>query len=380
MNSNTLKKNILNFLFLFVFFNGFGQQISLSEQTKVSLLTVGLGDESHSLYGHTAIRIVDPMTHFDLVYNYGMFDFETKNFMLKFVKGDMQYYAAAYPYADFEYSYQLENRSIFEQVLNLNFEEKQHLFDALQTSLTSAENFYTYKFIDRNCTTKVIDILNRVLTDHPIVNKNTNAKTYREVLFQYVNHDFYQQLGINLIFGEKVDRQATVLFLPFDLLDNLKVIQHQKKPLAQEAKLLFEAKRPTPPFSFINSIYSLIAVLLLILIINKKIINVLFLSVLGLIGLLFSVIGLYSFHEELLWNYNILLLNPVLLVLVFYILKNNIKMIKKTSIFCLVILVMYAVFMFTKIHFWIVLPLILCNAIVLLRLAFTKQTSLTSVK
>jgi Domain of unknown function (DUF4105) len=360
-----IKKIRLLLVFLVVFVANAQQKI-LSENTKISVLTVGLADESHSLYGHTAIRIYDPITNLDLVYNYGMFDFATKNFMLKFVKGDMQYYAAAYPYQDFEYSYRLENRSIYEQVLNLNLQEKQTLFDKLNSSLASDDKFYTYKFIDRNCTTKVIDILNQVLIDKSIIKKNIKDETYRQVLFPFVNNDFYQQLGINIIFGAKVDRQATLLFLPFDLLDNLKVIKHNKKPLVQEVKTLFEAKNPKKGFSIIDSIYSLIAVLLLILIVNKKAINVLYFAVLGLIGL-------YSFHEELLWNYNILLLNPLLLILVFYMLKNNSKMIKIVSRICLIFLGIYTVYMFTKVHFWIVLPIIICNGLILLRLIFKKN-------
>jgi Domain of unknown function (DUF4105) len=376
-----IKKIRLLLVFLVVF-AAKAQQTALSENTKISVLTVGMADQSHSLYGHTAIRISDPITNLDVVYNYGMFDFATKNFMLKFVKGDMQYFAVAYPYQDFEYSYRLENRSIYEQVLNLNLQEKQNLFDKLNTSLASDDKFYTYKFIDRNCTTKVIAILNQILVGKPIVKKNTKDETYRQVLFPFVNNDFYQQLGINIIFGAKVDRQATLLFLPFDLLDNLKVIKHNKKPLAQEVKTLFEAKNPKKGFSFTDSIYSLIAVLLLILIINKKAVNVLYFTILGLIGLLFSVIGCYTFHEELLWNYNILLFNPLLLILVFYMLKNNPKMIKKMSLICLIILGIYTIYMFTKVHFWIVLPIIICNGLILLRLILKKDKNilLPSVK
>jgi hypothetical protein len=374
MNSTTPKKIVLHILFFFSIFSGFSQPILLSENATVSVLTVGLADESHSLYGHTAIRILDAKTKLDVVYNYGTFDFDTPHFMLRFVKGDMQYYAAAYSYQDFEYSYKaIENRSIYEQVLNLEQNEKQHLFNTLNASLASDDKYYTYKFIDRNCTTKVIDILNQVLVGKPIIKKDIKDETYRQVLFPFVNNDFYQQLGINIIFGEKVDRQATLLFLPLDLLDNLRVIKHHNKPISQEVKTLFEAKNPKKGFSFIDSIYSLIAFLLLILIINKKTVNVLYLSVLGLIGLLFSVIGLYSFHEELLWNYNILLLNPLFLILTFFVLKNNQKMIKKVSLICLTLLVIYTVYMFTKVHFWIVLPISICNAVILLRLIFKKN-------
>ena len=95
-------KKLLFLVSVFTFSLGFSQQQYLiTENTKISILTVDVADEAHSLYGHTALRIQDSRTGIDLVYNYGMFDFKTDNFVLKFVKGDLQYFAAAYPYADY---------------------------------------------------------------------------------------------------------------------------------------------------------------------------------------------------------------------------------------------------------------------------------------
>jgi hypothetical protein len=266
----------------------------------------------------------------------------------------------------------MDNRSIYEQVLNLSLTEKQALFQKLNTSLYSQDKFYTYKFIDRNCTTKVIDIVNEVLQKKPIIKKNIDSKTYRDVLFSYANNHFYEQLGINIIFGKKVDNQETTLFLPLDLMDNLAKTNYKGKPLVLETKTLFKANR-TSEFSFWDSIYSLIVVLLIFVILNKKATNILYFSLMGLVGLLFSGIGLYSFHKELLWNYNILLFNPLLLLLVFFIIRNNTKWIKKMSYICLATIGIYTLYMLTKIHLIIVLPLIIATATILLRLALKKS-------
>ena len=372
------KKIFLLLHFLFII-SSFSQNSPITGNTKISVLTVGTANESHSLYGHTAIRIYDSKTNIDLVYNYGMFDFRTENFMFKFVKGDLQYYAAAYPYQDFEYNYHEENRSIYEQILNISIVEKQLLFEKLNTSLQSDDKFYTYKFIDRNCTTKVIDILNEVLDGKPIIKRNIDDKTYREVLFSYVSEQFYQKLGINIIFGQKVDHQATLLFLPLDLLENLKTTTYNNKPLVTETKTLFEAKKSIVGFSFLDSIYSLTAILLVFVIFNNRM-NVVYLMILGIIGVLFSAIGFYSFHKEVLWNYNILLLNPFFLLLVFFILTQNIKWIKNTALFSLILLAFYVIYMLNKIHFWIVLPIIITNAIILLRLIIKNNKLLSAVK
>ena len=363
-----MMKRLLFLYFLCTFNFSFSQQSPITEHTIVSILTVGTADESHSLYGHTALRIKDTKTHTDVVYNYGMFDFATANFALKFIKGDLQYYATAYPYADFEYNYIFENRSIYEQVINLSFKEKQALYHKLNTTLYSENKYYTYKFIDRNCTTKVIDLVNEVLINHPIVKKNIEDKTYRSVLFPYVKDHFYQQLGINIIFGQKVDRQATTLFLPLDLYQNLEKISYKNKPLVSETNILFEANRSTP-FSFWDSIYSFSSILLVFVVVNTKITNAIYFFILGIIGLLFTLIGMYSLHQEVLWNYNALLFNPIFLVLPYFIIKGKTLWIKRISWMGLFLIGIYIVFLLGKIHLKIMLPLIISTTIVLFRIA-----------
>ncbi|MGH2665100.1 DUF4105 domain-containing protein [Flavobacterium sp.] len=366
-----MSKKLLFLFFLSFSLNGFSQYSPITENTKVSILTVDVADESHTLYGHTALRIQDATNHFDAIYNYGMFDFRTENFILKFAKGDLQYYAASYSYDDFEYSYQIENRSVYEQSLNISLAEKQQIFDKLNTSINSEDRFYTYKFIHRNCTTKIIDVVNSVLKNNPIKNTLHKEESYRDVLFPYANNHFYMQLGINIIFGSKVDDQAATLFLPLDLMNVLENTSYNNKPLVSEIKTNFKANR-TSTFSFLDSIYSLIIVLALFVILNKKAANCLYFFILGLIGLLFSTIGLFSFHEELLWNYNVLLFNPLFLLLVFFILRNNTKWVKKISLISLLFLGSYVVYMFSKVHLIIVLPFVLATGIQLARLAFKK--------
>ena len=180
------------------------------------------------------------------------------------------------------------------------------------------------------------------------------------------------RLGINLIFGQKVDNQANTIFLPLDLYDNLKNISHKSKPLVSETNTVFEANRKTP-ISYLNSIYSLIAILLLFVILNKRATNIIYFSILGFIGLLFSFMCIYSFHKELYWNYNILLLNPLFLFLVFFMIKNNTKWVKKLSLIGLLFLGSYSFYMIEKIHFIIVLPIIIATFIILLRLILKKQ-------
>lgn len=370
-----MKKQLLHLFILLNSLIAFSQFNPITPETKISILTVDVANESHTLYGHTAIRINDEKNKFDYVWNYGMFDFRTENFILKFVKGDLQYYVAAYPFADFEYSYQQENRSIYEQVLNISFEEKQKLFDKLNKSLFSEDKLYTYKFIDRNCTTKAIDIVNETLIKKPIKNTLHKEESYRSVLFPYQEKQYWLNLGINIIFGHRPDEQAAVLFLPLDLMKVLDSTQYDGKPLVEKKETLFQASQTENGFSFWNSCYALILFLLPFAILNKKATNIIFFSILGLIGLFFCLVGLYSLHKEVLWNYNVLLFNPLLLVLIYFLFKDNLKATKKVSLISLLCLGTYVLYMFNKAHLIMILPILLTSTIILLRLYLKKETN-----
>ncbi|MFK7030527.1 lipoprotein N-acyltransferase Lnb domain-containing protein [Flavobacterium oreochromis] len=364
-----MKKQII-FLLVFIqlSFYSYSQIPSLSEKAVFSILTVDVAQESHTLYGHTALRVKDPIAGFDVVYNYGMFDFRTPNFILKFTKGDLQYYAAVYPYADFEYSYREDNRSIYEQKLNLSSREKNKLFQELNKSVFSKNKYYTYKFIDRNCTTKVIDILNSVLKEKPIKNTLHKRETYREVLYNYQRKQYWLNLGINIIFGHRPDEQAKILFLPLDLMKVLETTQYNGKALTEKHQTLYSATKQTDKgFSILNSCIPLLISLSLLILINKKGLNILYFTLLGGIGVFFITVNLYSLHQEVLWNYNMLLFNPLYLVLTYFILKRQTKIISKITLICLFSTGIYLFFMLNKPHLFLIIPLVISNFILTLR-------------
>ena len=97
---------------------------TLSKQAEVSILTCSPGNESYSVYGHSAIRVNDALNDYDVVFNYGIFNFNTPNFLYRFAKGETDYLLGAYDFSDFYEEYVAEERSVFEQILDLKQEEK----------------------------------------------------------------------------------------------------------------------------------------------------------------------------------------------------------------------------------------------------------------
>ncbi|KDN56031.1 lipoprotein N-acyltransferase Lnb domain-containing protein [Flavobacterium seoulense] len=379
MTSIFLSKKTIFLVFFLSFFGSFwAQNIQLSKDATVSVITCGVGNESYSLFGHTAIRIKDSTNFVDAVYNYGAFDFSTPNFVAKFAKGDLQYFAVVHPYTDFISQYTYENRSVDEQELNIPLELKQQLFENLNTSLASGDSHYTYKFIDRNCTTMIVDIINKTLGSTVITKKIDTDLSYRSILFPYFDNHFYEKLGTSIIFGTKVDALANKIFLPSELQKNLSLTQYKNQPLAPKNTTILHFE-PIQANSWWNTIYSYLIVIAVLVAWNKKSLHIAYFSLFGILGLFFIFMGFYSNHLELANNYNVLLFNPTLLILCFFYAKNNKNWIYKLAVFNLFTLLIYLVILVNKAHLFIVLPLLLTSAYFLIQLTLKSKKTIPKI-
>lgn len=365
-------KTLFNLLVLLSFSIGFGQSVPLSKDAKISVLTCGLGNETYSYFGHTAIRVSDPANNLDVVYNYGAFDFRTPNFVAKFTKGDLQYFVITHSFSEFMEEYNIEKRSVFEQELLISQDLKQKLFDKLNATLLSEDRYYTYKFIDKNCTSMVVDIINTTLNENVIVKKGDTDITYRSILYPYFDGHFYEKLGTSIIFGTKVDQLGTRIFLPFELKNSLEKVSFQNKPLVAKSKTLLFFEKETPA-SWWNNIYSYLIILAFIVLAHNKIVDKIYLLVLSLMGIFFVCVGFYSFHLELSMNYNVFLFSPLLLILIFLSIAKNKKWTYRFAVLHLIFLVIYSIFMINKAHFLIVSPMIITSGFVLIRVAIRNK-------
>lgn len=192
---------------------------------RVSLLTCGPGSDLYSVWGHTAIRVIDSTGQSDVVFNYGVFDDSDPMFYLKFTRGIMNYVVAPFDFASFMQEYQEENRSVTEQVLAINCIEKQRLVKALWMNCQKENRTYPYHFYADNCTTRARDMLTRNLDTTPAFRpvQPAPSSTYRSMIHEYMqgSDQAWNRLSIDLLLGQHLDetmntRQA--MFLPDYLL------------------------------------------------------------------------------------------------------------------------------------------------------------------
>ena len=215
------------------------QAQTLSPEAQISLLTCAPGKELYARYGHTAIRVLDEPNEIDIVFNYGIFDFNTDHFYWKFVRGETWYELGATPYKWFMYEYDLEKRPVYEQVLNLTPEQCQAIWKALVVNYQPENRKYLYNFVFDNCATRPYQLIISVLGDSIVSDYDGyTCQTYRDFISHYTGQHTWANAGINLLFGPKADRPMTNgqrLFLPEELmyyiqyahsLDGIRLIKH----------------------------------------------------------------------------------------------------------------------------------------------------------
>jgi hypothetical protein len=91
-----------------------------------------VGQQIWEVFGHNALRVTDSAAGTDNVYNYGTFNGFEEGFEMKFMQGKLLYYVSYYPYSAFVREYAEANRSIEEQILILDGQKKESLYEFLR--------------------------------------------------------------------------------------------------------------------------------------------------------------------------------------------------------------------------------------------------------
>jgi len=137
----------------------------LTERAHISLITGEPGEELAAKFGHSAIRVYDPEIGLDLVYNYGTYDFNGPGFYQKFLMGKLNYSLSVYEFKRMAYGYKYYNQSLYEQVLNLNYDEKVAVYNIININYLPENRYYPYDFFFDNCSSRIRDVLENVLGD-----------------------------------------------------------------------------------------------------------------------------------------------------------------------------------------------------------------------
>ena len=313
-----------------------GVPLYLSEHTKVSLLTSSPGEDLYAQFGHSAIRITDTLSGQDLVFNYGLFDFNTPGFYVKFIRGKLPYQLGIQRFDAFLNAYIEENRQCRELEINLNEKERLALINFLSVNYLPENREYPYDFFFDNCATRIRDILeNKFQANYPDTSLVKKA-SFRHFLAQYVGQNSWINVGFYLILGLPADAIATFrdeMFLPDYLEKHLENAFLSGQLLAKNKITILNQNQPEKSVSFLPSPILISCLLFFIALIFTfyhtkrwtKIFDTVFFSLISLSGMLFVFMWVGTDHFVTHKNMNLLWANPLYILVIFnlYLGKNG---------------------------------------------------------
>ena len=326
-----MRKSLLSLLLvLFTLqYNLLSQEAQVAE---VYFLTCGPGTETYSVYGHSALRIINHSDSTDLVYNWGVFDFSTPNFAWRFAKGRLDYMLGVYPYDRFLQDYFYEKRWVISQKVNLSPEELNILFGLLAENLKPENISYRYDFFYDDCSTRIRDLLEKSVADKiiwPPLEPGKKLPTFREKTAEYQKGYSWMKYGVDLIMGSPGDKKASFrdqMFLPVDLMNGLSELiinrNQEMVPLLQSPVTVLDFDSPvvrekmliSPPFVFT---YFLIIIIILSNIVKTKggnlIIDIFIFTVFSVLAILMIFFNFFTDHQQMKWNLNIIWLSPFII-------------------------------------------------------------------
>lgn len=336
-----MKKVLLFLLFVCCLNTTHAQYLQLSAYSEVSIVTVGPGENLYEVFGHSTIRIKDPILNFDLAYNYGVFDFSAPNFYTNFAKGKLVYKLARYPFKYFIQSNKEDKRWVKEQILNLTQEQKQQFFEYLENNAKQQNASYLYDPYFNNCATKLRDISRIILRDRIDLNEEyTSNKTLRQLMNEELHWNSWGSLGINIALGTTLDKEATpeqYLYLPDFVYLAFKEgtidINGTLSPIVKKEVDILVFDEPDNQFSFLSPIV-LFTLLLLIGVYftyrdrksgkRSKWFDFLLFFTTGLIGAGIVFLWFFTDHITTPNNFNFLWAFAPNLFISFYLLKDQI--------------------------------------------------------
>ena len=331
-----MNKTYINILFalalIFFSLNIYANELENKNRYKISILSIGEGPSLVDAFGHTAIRVKDAQLKNDIVFNFGVYDFNSPNFYSNFIKGRPEYKLGIQNYRNLIQYYIKQKRYIVEHQLKLDQNSTKIIIDLLVEKLNNP--YYIYDYFRDNCTTRIADIVidktNNKFKDNKL--EFETDLSYRNLIHGKINENSWGAVGIDLSLGAVIDKKINkreTFFLPENFMNYLDLYEGEliKKNIIYSPKLEVRYKENFPSPLLINLILSsiIIAITVFNFKYNKwnKSLDTLIFLISGLIGILIIYLWFFSNHFAGAQNFNFLWAFPLNFALIFAIHKNK---------------------------------------------------------
>ncbi|NBK21704.1 MAG: DUF4105 domain-containing protein [Spirochaetia bacterium] len=304
-------------------------QLEWVNRATLSLLTVGSGDPLYAWFGHSALIIGQPSGG-EVMYDYGVFDPDQKNFYLNFARGRM-YYSVWESGADWRIEEALsEKRDVKLIELKLSPEAKLAAIRFLQNNAKEENSTYLYHFYYDNCATRIRDILNAATGGEFRLwaEAQNTSSSYRQLVQRYMSHSPIVFWALDFLQGKTIDKpldRYEEMFLPESLYQAVLdfspsiVMETQVLQDTTNSNVRFRAHTKNVNYDWAYAL-SGIALALILSVLGYRyrrttsVLYALVLFVLGVLGSILLFMMTFSDMDMTWFNENIILMNPLLFI------------------------------------------------------------------
>jgi hypothetical protein len=209
----------------------------------IYLVTVDVADTFYLRGGHSMLRVVDNLNRFDVVFNWGIFNFRDPAFLYNFFKGVLNYRLAIWDTAaTFDYYREDEKRGVWQDKLDLTIAQKTRLLEQLVWWSDPKHRVYSYSIWFENCATRIRDLLDYALGGNVKEHfSKTTDRSYRDFTRENLKSAPPIDLFLELMLNSNVDRHTTLwdqMYLPYRLREVM-----LQMPVVNEAGVLESNRR-----------------------------------------------------------------------------------------------------------------------------------------
>ena len=304
------------------------------------LLTCEPGKAIYELYGHTAIWIEDATNNTDVVFNYGLFDFNTPHFVWRFTLGKTDYILGATSLRFFLQEYRERGSEVYSQQLNLTPDETWRLYLSLIENSRPENMVYRYNFLYNNCATMALDKIEQCVQGTVTYSQPDTSHTFRNLLTAHTAVRPWSEYAVDLIIGAEADlplKYREEAFAPMYLkkLATNAIITDTagiQRPLVLSQKGLIKPSHSIdfgkPLFTPLQTMWMVFFVVLLFTLLGwyKErvfwMVDLILFGIQGLGGIVIALMFFFSEHPTLDSNWLIICLNPLPLFFLPFIIRR----------------------------------------------------------
>jgi len=254
----------------------------------------------------------------------------------------LNYFLNVYDFKRMVLEYEYYNQSLYEQIIDISYDEKKAIYNFLNNNSLPENKFYLYDFFFDNCSSRIRDVFQEILGPRLVFKDDhiIHHKTFRQLLDEFLVERKWGDFGIDLILGLPTDKVASseeYMFLPYKLYDAFEyaVIQEdgQNRAFVSYTKPIHQAEKTSNEQSFtINPkllFWTLLTVILLMSLSIKndkkvmKILDATIFTVIGLSGVLIALLWFMTDHITTKDNLNLLWAFPSHLIIPFFLFKKS---------------------------------------------------------